>query len=214
MIPSQETTNTKALKERLAAFQKTTEVAQKEIMPGLMEFFVTLGMEGERSSVVLGADRINVALEALIKSSLLPSANKEDSLFTSDGALASFSRKIEMAYRYGLIDLPFKQALDLVRKLRNDFAHAIKVESLQEGCHADRAKALAKLVIIGNEKAVEGFALAYQQAARDAQVQEPPEQLRSYLSCVMLLLLKLEMTRYHAQPPDVLLPAKINYHRD
>ena len=122
MISPQEAAKTKALKERLAAFQETTEAAKKEIMPELLEFFVTLGMEGERSSVVLGAERINVALEALIKSSLQPSLNKTDALFTSDGALASFSRKIEMAYRLGLIDLPFKQALDLVRKLRNDFA--------------------------------------------------------------------------------------------
>jgi hypothetical protein len=38
-----------------------------------------------------------------------------------------------------------------------------------------------------------------------------PEQVRAYLSCVMLLLLKLELTRHHAQRPDVLLPTKINY---
>ena len=211
MISPQEAAKTKALKERLAAFQETTEAAKKEIMPELLEFFVTLGMEGERSSVVLGAERINVALEALIKSSLQPSLNKTDALFTSDGALASFSRKIEMACRLGLIDLPFKQALDLVRKLRNDFAHAIKVESLQQDSHADRVKALSKLVIKGNEKAIEGFTLAYQKAAQEAQVQEPPEQVRAYLSCVMLLLLKLELTRHHAQRPGVLLPAKINY---
>ena len=64
MISPQEAAKTKALKERLAAFQETTEAAKKEIMPELLEFFVTLGMEGERSSVVLGAERINVALEA------------------------------------------------------------------------------------------------------------------------------------------------------
>jgi hypothetical protein len=116
-----------------------------------------------------------------------------------------------MAYRLGLIDLPFKQALDLVRRLRNDFAHAIKVESLQQDSHADRVKALSKLVIKGNEKTIEGFALAYQKAAQEVRVKVPPEQVRIYLSCVMLLLLKLELTRHFAQRPDVLLPAKINY---
>lgn len=211
MNSSRNPSETKALKERLAEFQATAETAKKEIMPELLDFFVTLGMEGERSSVVLGAERINVALEALMKSSLLPSLHKTDTLFCSDGALASFSRKIEMAYRLGLIDLPFKQALDLVRKLRNDFAHAIKVESLQQASHADRVKALCKLVIAGNENTIEGFAQAYQKAAQEAQVQEPPEQVCAYLSCVMLLLLKLELARHHAQRPDVLLPAKINY---
>jgi hypothetical protein len=206
-----ESAEAKALKKRLAAFQETMDAAKKKIMPELLEFFVALGLEGERSSVVLGAERINVALEALIKSSLLPSLNKTDALFNSDGALASFSRKIEMAYRMGLIDLPFKQALDLVRKLRNDFAHAVKVESLQEGCHADRVKALSKLMNAGNEETIEHFALAYQKAAQKAQVQELPELVRLYLSCVVLLLLKLELTRHYAQRPDVLLPAKLNY---
>ena len=201
----------KALKERMAAFQTKMEAAKKEIMPQLLEFFVTLGIEGERSSVVLGAERINVALEVLIKNSLQPSLNNTDTLFTSEGALASFSRKIEMAYRLGLIDLPFKQALGLVRKLRNDFAHAIKVESLQQDNHADRVKALSKLVIKGNEKTIESFALAYQKAAEEVQAQVPPEHVRAYLSCVMLLLLKLELTRHFTQRPDVLLPAKINY---
>jgi hypothetical protein len=214
MISSQDSSNTITLKERMAAFQVKMEAAKKEITPQLLEFFVTLGMEGERSSVVLGAERINVALEILIKSSLQPSSNKTDTLFTSEGALASFSRKIEMAYRLGLIDLPFKQALDLVRKLRNDFAHAIKVESLQQDSHADRVKALSKLVIKGNEKAIEGFALAYKKAAQEVQAQVPPEQVRAYLSCVMLLLLKLELTRHFVQRPDVLLPAKINYKDD
>lgn len=211
MIPPEETSKTKALKMRLAAFQATTEAAKREITPQLLEFFVTLGMEGERSSVVLGAERINVALEALIKSSLQPSLKTKDILFTPDGILGTFSSKIEVAHRLGLMDLPFKQALDLVRKLRNDFAHAIKVESLQQGSHADRVKALSKLVRSGNEKVIEGFALAIQKAAQEAQVQVPPEQLRAYLGCVMLLLLKLELTRHHAERPDVLLPAKINY---
>ena len=211
MISSQESAEAKALKERLATFQATMEATKKEITPHLLEFFVTLGIEGERSSVVLGAERINVALEALIKSSLLPSSHKTDILFTSDGALASFSRKIEMAYRLGLVDLPFKQALDLVRKLRNDFAHAIKVESLRHDRHADRVMALSKLVRNGNEKVIESFSLAYLKAAQEAQVQVPPEQVRAYLSCVMLLLLKLELARPYTKQPAVLLPAKINY---
>jgi hypothetical protein len=211
MATASDSAKTKALKERMAAFQTKMEAAKKEITPQLLEFFVTLGIEGERSSVVLGAERINVALEVLIKNSLQPSLNNTDTLFTSEGALASFSRKIEMAYRLGLIDLPFKQALDLVRKLRNDFAHAIKVESLQQDSHADRVKALSKLVIKGNEETIEGFALAYQKAAQEAKVKVPPEQVRAYLSCVMLLLLKLELTRHFVQRPDVLLPAKINY---
>jgi hypothetical protein len=207
---SPESPEAKAHKERLAAFHETMNAAKKKIMPELLEFLASLGMEGERSSVVLGAERINVSLEALIESSLQPSLNKTDTLFISDGALATFSRKIEMAYRLGVIDLPFKQALGLVKKLRNDFAHAIKVETLQDGKHADRVKDLYKLMANDRKEVIEGFSLAFQKAAQKVQVQEPPEQVRIYLSCIMLLLVKLELARHHAQRPDVLLPAKLN----
>ena len=185
------------------------EGKKRQWMVGL---FNAVEKESERGKILLLAAHIDEVLGKMLKTFLKsPRKAKDDKLFSRMGILSTFAGRIEMAYRLGLIDLPFKHALDLVRKLRNNFAHAIKVESLQQDCHADRVKALSKLVIKGNEKAIEGFALAYQKAAQEAQVQEPPEQVRAYLSCVMLLLLKLELTRHHAHRPDVLLPAKINY---
>ncbi len=110
-----------------------------------------------------------------------------------------------MAYRLGLIDIRFKQALDLIRKLRNDFAHATKVETLGEQKHADKVKALFKMVAKANQNQLAGFQLAFQEAR---------EQSRDYLSCVMLLLLKLELVRHHAERPKILLPAKLDYEDD
>ena len=192
----------KSIKRKLAVFKHKTDEAKKTIQPDLLEFLFALGMEGERSAVVLGAERINVALETLLKKFLRPSPNTNDTLFASDGALATFSRKIEVAYRLGLIDPRFKQALNSIRKLRNDFAHATKVERLQEQSHADRVKALWTLVEKSNESKLEGFVLAFQESG---------EQAAQYLSCVMLLLLKLELVRHHLERPYILLPAKLNY---
>ena len=55
-----------------------------------------------------------------------------------------------MAYRLGLMDLEFKQALDLIRGLRNDFAHATKIETLADLRYSERVKALEKLVAAEN----------------------------------------------------------------
>jgi hypothetical protein len=198
------------LEEKMAAFRLKFEIklaeSKKTVFEELMPFLVAMGSEGERSAVVLGAERINVAVEALLKTFLLPSQNRTDNLFSTDGALATFSRKIEMAYRLGLLDSDFKQALGLVRKLRNDFAHATRVETLEEPTHADKVKALEQLISAGNQReSLAELKLVFKKAVGAR------EQTCSYLSCVMLLLLKLEMTRHHIERPEVLMPAMLNY---
>jgi hypothetical protein len=197
------------LERKLAAFrqdfqQKHAEAA-KVVFPDLLQFLVALGTEGERSGVVLGAERVNVALEALLMAFLRPSLTKTDALFSSDGALATFSRKIELAHRLGLIDSRFRQALDLVRRLRNDFAHATKVETLEEQRHADRVRALSALISRGNPKTLEGLEIAFRKGAGLGTLP------CAYLASVMVLLLKLELVRHHVERPKILLPAKLDY---
>lgn len=197
------------LEKRLAAFrqefqQKHAEAA-KAVFPDLLQFLVALGLEGERSGVVLGAERVNVALVALLTAFLRPSPTKTDSLFSSEGPLATFSRKIEMAYRLGLIDSRFRQALDLVRKLRNDFAHATKVETLEEQRHADRVRALSALISRGSRKTLEGLETAFRKGAGLGTLP------CAYLASVMVLLVKLELVRHHVERPKILLPAKLDY---
>jgi hypothetical protein len=76
-----------------------------------------------------------------------------------------------------------------------------------------QTKATPKMITpqLSNKEVIEDFSLGFQKAAQEAQVEEPSEQLRIYLSCIMLLLMKLELTRRHSQRPDILLPAKLNY---
>jgi hypothetical protein len=93
-----------------------------------------------------------------------------------------------------------------VRKLRNDFAHATRVETLEEPTHADKVKALEQLISAGNQReSLAELKLVFKK------VVGAREQTCSYLSCVMLLLLKLEMTRHHIERPEVLMPAMLNY---
>jgi hypothetical protein len=58
------------------------------------------------------------------------------------------------------------------------------------------------LIASGNEKVMEGFYRAFQEAI---------EPLAAYMSCIMLLLVKLEIVRHHLKPTEILLPAKLDY---
>src|SRR6266478_4415911 len=149
-----------------ADYKKTFEKVKKEAFPQLLDFMVSLAMEGERSAVVLGAERINVGLTLMLKKVLTPAASKkeDDALFEQDGALATFGRKTELAYRLGLMDVHFKRTVDLIRKLRNDFAHATKVESLTEPRHANRLNELLNLVRKGNKNHFDEFLPFFEKA--------------------------------------------------
>lgn len=151
----------------------------------IVEFLQPLKKESERSAVVLGAERVNVEVEELLKAFLLPSRNSKDKLFENDGALATFSRKVEMAYRLGLIDLELKRALDLVRSLRNDFAHAVIVENLSEEKHANRVSSLVKIIAAYGEVHKPFLSL----------FAHCPKQCQEYLSCIMAILVRLQDVR-------------------
>ncbi|WP_157644159.1 hypothetical protein [Burkholderia ubonensis] len=107
-------------------------------------FIQSLYEESERAGVVLAIAKIDAELEALLKSVLLPCAGGEDSLFDSDRALGTFSAKIAIAHRLGLIDGEFEHALQLMRKIRNEFAHHVDNASLSRGGHRDRVAHLAR----------------------------------------------------------------------
>jgi hypothetical protein len=195
--------------EKIAAVRKKIEESKKSVYPDLMKFLVVLGTESERSAVVLGAERIHVALESNLKQFLRPCPDNQDILFSSDGALGTFSRKIEMAYRLGLIDLKFKQALNLVRRLRNDFAHAIMVESLQDGAHSSRVIALSEMMSTDDDL-VTPLAEAFTDSAKVVG-KELGDKTASYLGCIMMLLLTLELARCHIARPSIDIPAKIDF---
>src|SRR5579864_7726617 len=81
--------------------------------------------EGQRALVIAGAARLDVSLEDLLKRSMRYRAGANDDLFRQDGPLGTFSAKIALAHRLGLIADEVEGAIDLVRRIRNDFAHSV-----------------------------------------------------------------------------------------
>lgn len=82
--------------------------------------------ETDRACVILSAAMLEQALEANIKARLVATGSPEDNLFdVAYAPISTFSAKIDLAYRLGLISTKFCRDLHTIRKIRNDFAHNI-----------------------------------------------------------------------------------------
>jgi len=103
------------------------------------------------------------------------------------------------------MDMKFKRAVDIIRNLRNDFAHATQVEALSMQEYADKLRALLKLMKKGNEDLFDQFLPFFEQEGIHG------EHARNYSCCVMILLLKLELVQNSLSPPDIMLPALLDY---
>jgi DNA-binding MltR family transcriptional regulator len=99
--------------------------------------------ESDRAAVILGASKLDQLLGMLLERFLLPCANSTDNLFANNGPLGSFSSRIDMCFRLGLIDSEFSKSIHLTRRIRNSFAHEVYGAKLDEGAHKDRVRSLA-----------------------------------------------------------------------
>ena len=118
-----------------------------ELLTTVVEFISGLVAEGERALVIGGAARLELALEHLLKAITITSPKDPgDELFGPDRPLGSFSAKIDLAYRLGLSDGDAKKGLHLVRKIRNDFAHASVHVRLTESKYQDRLNEITNCV--------------------------------------------------------------------
>lgn len=108
----------------------------------LDSFIKGLENEGDRATVILVAAKLDLILYQILQKHLIPIPGSKDELFDNDGPLSTFSAKIKMTYRLGLINNLFSRSLHLIRKIRNDFAHEVEGCTLNSGSHRDRVREL------------------------------------------------------------------------
>jgi hypothetical protein len=102
------------------------------------EFAKEFKNESDRAAVILGAAQLDSYLRQLLEGYLLPVTSGNDELLEGDAPLSTFSARINLCYRLGLIDRQFAKLLHLVRRTRNSFAHDVSGVSLNTGAHRDR----------------------------------------------------------------------------
>jgi len=140
----------------------------------------------------VGAARLELALERLLMRAMQPHPGGSDNLFDPDRPLGTFSAKISLAFRLGLLDKKVESSLQLVRKIRNDFAHSVGPASLSDSSHSNRLRELTERCRENNsyyEKAFEGL-VKYAAA----------EKLRLFCTALILLISVLELAVLHAKP--------------
>jgi hypothetical protein len=94
--------------------------------------------ERGRGAVLVGVARVDTALEHLLQAVMGPAPAQGDGLFLPERPLGSLGAKAALASRLGLIDPAVAQALAVLRKLRNAFAHSAASASLADPTHSPR----------------------------------------------------------------------------
>jgi Mannitol repressor len=81
--------------------------------------------ESDRAMALMNSSLVESALQVFIRNNLVPmGAEERESLFERDGPLSSFSKLIRVSFAFGVIDEEMKRNFNIVRELRNAFAHS------------------------------------------------------------------------------------------
>jgi DNA-binding MltR family transcriptional regulator len=101
-----------------------------------------LTKESDRGCGLFATAYIDKALSDLLFVSLVSAKEIERDLFEGTAPLGSFSARIKMGYYLGLISSSCRRDLDILRKIRNDFAHDPDIMSFEEPAVAQRCRSL------------------------------------------------------------------------
>ena len=94
----------------------------------IQAFYDEMSKESDRASAILGAAFLDYSLTELLTNSFVDDSVSIEKLLgvTSGNApLGAFSARIELAYCLGLIPANIRHDLDIIRKVRNRFAHKL-----------------------------------------------------------------------------------------
>jgi hypothetical protein len=155
------------------------------------DFALWLIEESEGAAVILGGSLVDEELLLLLLRALRPNAGKEDNLFGPERPLGSFSSRIKLAGRLGLIDEAFVNGLNTLRDLRNQVAHGIKLSVFSSGGLSDRVASLVEWVSQNP---------AYEFAFKNLEKAYPNAGLRhrQFVVCIVAIVKRLRNARANA----------------
>ena len=121
-----------------------TEIAQIELkrINEFKDFRISLLSESDRGSVLMAAAFIEDKITQLLETYMVQNKTIQKKIFDGNGALATFSSKIDIAFLLGLIPKNIYDDLGILRKLRNDFAHNAKSITFQTDYIKERCNLL------------------------------------------------------------------------
>ncbi len=96
-------------------------------LSGLMDFLGDFNKETERGTALAAAAMLDELLGRVIESFLIPNKGSKALLDGFNAPLGTFSSRIASAFALGLVSEVEYRECELIRKVRNEFAHQIKV---------------------------------------------------------------------------------------
>ena len=101
-----------------------------ELNAALFEFHELFSEEdpNERAIALVAATFLESLLDHILLAFLPEDEKEANQLLDYNQPLGTFSGKIKMVYCLGLIEKKVKKDLDLIRKIRNKFAHKLTVD--------------------------------------------------------------------------------------
>ena len=118
------------------------ELTKEEINNAFAEIF----KQTDRASALVSCALLEELLERLLLAFFMEHGNTKRDLFDGMTPLSTMSAKTNIAYYMGLIEQYVFEDLNLIRKIRNDFAHSFKTINFETQRTKDRCYQLQMLV--------------------------------------------------------------------
>jgi hypothetical protein len=151
----------------------------------------------DRAAVIMGSAKLDAQLYLILKRELLATTTERDELLDGDNPLSSFSARAKIAYRLRLIDKDLFRALDLIRRIRNAFAHQLDSKSLTADDKSNQVQELARLFA-----SVEVFMNVKEVLKGRFQIQDGPA--LDFRVALAATGSRLEKLIHHPEPPGTI----------
>lgn len=109
------------------------------------EFFSQFKDKDDRSSVILIGSLLDVFLEELLNKALLDPPNSRECLVKDRGPINNLYSKNLACYQLGLIDNNLYKSINIIRDIRNKFAHKLEYNGLDSQPYRDQIESIWSL---------------------------------------------------------------------
>jgi DNA-binding MltR family transcriptional regulator len=94
--------------------------------------FEEIEIMSKRGWAIVAASHLDEQLVTLLKAFFVDDQRTADQVLEDPGAISAFGARIELAFLLGLISARERKMLNLIRKIRNSFAHSSRVASFSQ----------------------------------------------------------------------------------
>lgn len=132
----------------LERLEKLEKIDWKEVKKSLED----IKHLSERGWAIVAVSTLDEQLTALFRAFFVDEPRTVDQLLEDPGILSTFGARIKLAFLLGLISARECRMLNLIRKIRNDFAHNSRITSFFQSPIKERCLELDATKILGAEE--------------------------------------------------------------